>query len=218
MRCDSDLMRRRRVRRVSPEEINVNQIRSTLSTSPAPRDTRFSAATVATVAFAALTALVTLTGCGGGPEGEGHIADGGTPPERLASTFEAWRESDYGPGDAPGSPTKKIERAGITAAESQTDRSATPVDRLAHTQRGHYVSRATAERTDQDSGGQVIWIDAGCCAGQEPELPERIVFGMQAVLGTDARIFVGGSDLRQAARLVDRFDRLGLGRVYLVTP
>jgi hypothetical protein len=193
----------------------MNPIRPTPSPARKPRHAPFGAATVALAAF---TALVTLTGCGGGHGEEGLIADGASPAGRLATTFDAGRESDHGPRDAPGTTTGKIDQPDIIATEPQADRSATPVDRLARTQRGRYVSRTVAERIDQDSGGQVIWIDAGCCAAQDPELPERIVFGMQAVLGNDARLFVVGSDLRQAARLVDRFDRLGLGRVYLVTP
>jgi len=205
-------MRRPVARRVSPEELSVNPIRPTPATARTPRHAPLGAAIVASAALAAVTALVTLTGCGGGHGEEGLMANGAAPAERLLTTVDARRDSKHGPAAAPGS-TKDD----ITARELQTDRSAIPVDRLAHTQRGRYVSRAAAERTDQD-GGQVIWIDAGCCAGQDPELPERIVFGMLAVLGSDARLFVGGSDLRQAARLVDHFDRLGLDRVYLVTP
>jgi len=197
--------------------------------------------TVSTMLVATLAALsVTALGaCGGGEAGdEGATASTGllalqTPPARKAAVDFAL-ESEYGPGDAPGITTR--DPAAVTASGAATgavtgavaaaaagvaeheDRSAVPVDRQAHTRRGRYVSRAVAERTDVETGGSVVWVDASCCAGLDPELPERIAFGMQAVLGDDARLYVSGNDLRQAARLADRLDALGLGRVYLVTP
>ena len=181
----------------------------------------------AAVAFAltvgALAVCLSLTGCGGAGDDadfaqRAALAERGFGGVEGTHRFDARRESDYGPGDAPGTTTHGTAAASMAVPTAATDRSAVPVDRLAHTGRGRYVSRSIAERTDQEVGGQVIWIDAGCCAGQAGELPEQIVFGMQAVLGNEAPIFVFGADLRQAARLVDRLDRRGLGPVYLVTP
>ena len=74
------------------------------------------------------------------------------------------------------------------------------------------MSRLAAEQIDEQSGGRVIWIDAGCCAGLDSRLPESIVFGLQAALGQDMPLFVHGADGGQAQRLLDRLDELGVGR------
>jgi len=186
-----------------------------------------------TMLVATLAALsVTLLGaCGGGEASDENAttaADLQAPPARKA-TVDFALESEFGPGDAPGTTTRgsagPVAAAATTAvavtvvsAAEREDRSAMPVDRQAHTRRGSYVSRAVAERTYVESGGGVVWVDASCCAGLDPELPERIAFGMQAVLGDEAPLYVSGNDLRQAARLADRLDALGVRRVYLVTP
>jgi len=132
---------------------------------------------------------------------------------RLAADFA--RESPYGPGDMPGTTAAddldRADRRLGTAA-------AVPVDAQARTKSGRYIGRAAAEQFDHESGGEVVWVDASCCAGLDPDLPVHITFGMQAVRGTEARIFVGGRDLREAARLADRLEALGLRRVHLVTP
>jgi len=132
---------------------------------------------------------------------------------RLAADFA--RENPYGPGDMPGTTAAddldRADRRLGTAA-------AVPVDAQARTKSGRYIGRAAAEQFDHESGGEVVWVDASCCAGLDPDLPVHITFGMQAVRGTEARIFVGGRDLREAARLADRLEALGLRRVHLVTP
>lgn len=150
----------------------------------------------------------------------GTTAQGSTVIATTAShvvrkaTFDFRLESEYGPGDAPGSMARDV----AAGAFDREDASAVPVDRTAQTRRGRYISRAIAERTYEETGGSAVWIDASCCAGLDPELPMRIAFGMQAVLGDEAPLYVGGNDLRQAARLADRLDALGVRRVYLVTP
>lgn len=79
------------------------------------------------------------------------------------------------------------------------------------------LSRLAAEQIDQQSGGQVIWIDASCCAGLDPQLPESIVFGLQAVMGMHVPLFVHGGHNDAAQRLIDRLDQLGVGqRAYVV--
>lgn len=161
--------------------------------------------------------VVLLAACGGGDSAElgtggTGLASAGSAPQPRAASVDFARESPYGPGDAPGA---KVEMA---AGDDLAHRAAEPVDRQAHTRRGLYLGRATAELAYQESGGHAVWIDASCCGGLDPELPERIAFGMQAIVGDDAPLYVSGSDLRQAARLVDRFDTIGLRRVYLITP
>jgi hypothetical protein len=166
-------------------------------------------------ALVACAVLVALGGCGGG-EGEASAAPpaGAAKPVALAAPADFMRESPYAPGEAPGQATQ----AAAHAEPIATEPSAVPVDRQARTRAGRYLSRATAERLDREAGGSVVWADAACCAGHDPELAERIVFGMQAVLGEDSGVFVVGSDLRQAARLADRLESLGVRRVHLVTP
>lgn len=188
------------------------------------------------VATLAALSVTVLGACGGGEAGdEGAAATAlAAPPARKAAVDFAL-ESEYGPGEAPGPTTREQPEAAVpvaAAAPSATTaatttpigasdreaRSAAPVDRQAHTWAGRYISRAVAERTHAETGGSVVWVDASCCAGLDPELPERIAFGMQAVLGDEAPLYVSGNDLRQAARLADRLDALGVRRVYLVTP
>lgn len=155
-----------------------------------------------------------------GGNGEGSGAGGTGPHTRPAQNamrqvaVDFRLESEYGPGDAPGASTREV----AEGAAERGHRAAVPVDRQAHTRAGRYLSRAVAERRYEETGGHAVWVDAGCCAGLDPDLPEHIAFGMQAVLGDEAPLYVGGSDLRQAARLADRLDALGVGRVYLVTP
>lgn len=186
------------------------------------------ASTMRLAAVAALS-IALLGACGGGEDGDERAAAAEpTTPARVASV-DFTKESEYGPGDAPGSAATaaaaRTASTPVAADESLADatrevieRAAVPVDRQAHTRRGRYLSRATAERHDAQTGGRIVWVDASCCAGLDPELPERIAFGMQAVLGEELPLYVSGSDLRQAARLADRLDALGLQRVYLVTP
>lgn len=199
------------------------------------------------LATIAALSVTLLGGCGGGEAGDDTRAEAGesatvsatvsatnattsstTPhgPSELAMKAEAsgaaarqvavdFRlESDYGPGDAPGGTKYEV----ADASPERGHRGAVPVDRQAQTRAGRYLSRAVAERLYEETGGRAVWVDAGCCAGHDPELPERIAFGMQAVLGDEAPLYISGSDLRQAARLADRLDALGVGRVYLVTP
>ncbi len=192
-----------------------------------------------TMLVATLAALsVTLLGaCGGGEAGDETASAAAEPqaPTARKATVDFALESEFGPGDAPGTTTRgsagpatataattaaaatAVAGVEVSAAERE-DRSAIPVDRQAHTRRGSYVSRAVAERAYVESGGHAVWVDASCCAGLDPELPERIAFGMQAVLGDEAPLYVSGNDLRQAARLADRLGALGVRRVYLVTP
>lgn len=200
--------------------------------------------TVGTVRFAALAALsmALLAGCGGGEAGSDAHAESAESATAAAGPFgpsdsgakgeasgaagsglatdarlaaiDFRLESEYGPGDAPSATKREV----ADAPAERGHRAAVPVDRQAHTRAGRYLSRAVAERLYEETAGRAVWVDAGCCAGHDPELPERIAFGMQAVLGGEAPLFISGSDLRQAARLADRLDALGVGRVYLVTP
>lgn len=181
---------------------------------------------VGTMLVAAIAALsITVLGGCGGDAGEEPAPPTETAAPAGKATVDFTLESEYGPGDAPGSTTRAPAGAVATvvaevaaAATAEEHRAAVPVDRRAHTRGGRHVSRATAERHDAESGGRIVWVDASCCAGLDTELPERIAFGMLAVLGDETPLYVTGTDLRQAARLADRLDTLGLRRVYLVTP
>ena len=125
-----------------------------------------------------------------------------------AGPWAAW-----GPGEAPGALAEAVDRYAEAA-----DPAAVPVDPLARTRAGRYLGRATAERLDDAARGGIVWVDASCCAGLASDLPERIAFGMLAVQGDDAAVFVTGRDLRAAARLADRLEAFGLRHVHLVTP
>jgi hypothetical protein len=167
----------------------------------------------ALVALSVCIAL--LPACGGGDLTEAPVGE-------TAAAAEAWRaESDYGPGDRPG-PAGAVERGPLDLGPQA---SSMPVDPAARTRRGLYVSRSLAERADLERGGDIVWIDAGCCAGAVREgdghdLAVMLAFATQAAkhLGPDAPFFVHGSDLRGAARLVDRLVATGARHSYLVTP
>lgn len=193
--------------------------------NPLYRPTRTRAWRAVGTMLAATLAALSMTflgGCGGGDAVEEPAAATGTAPSVRQTAVDFTLESEYGPGDAPGSTTHGQARALATVTAlveaGNENRAAVPVDGLAHTRAGRYVSRAAAEREDAESGGRIVWVDAGCCAGLDAELPERIAFGMLAVLGDETPLYVTGTDLRQAARLADRLHALGLRRVHLVTP
>jgi len=115
--------------------------------------------------------------------------------------------SDYGPGDRPGP---------LDASEP----SALPADHAARTRPGLYLRRAAAERLDRELRGDVVWVDAGCCAGDGVELAIYVAFGVQAAKNLDDGVpfLVTGADQRLAAQLVNRLADNGIRRAYLVTP
>lgn len=167
------------------------------------------------------------TGCGGGPMPMDAASAGGwgearTPPAATAPEAHAVPAArDATPATAvtvstAATAVTAAAQAGRSAAVVQPDPAA-PVDLQARTASGRYISRADAERRDTE-GPRPIWIDAGCCAGHDAGLPLRIVFGLQAVHGDDAPVFVHGADLRQAARLADRLGLQARLQVWLVTP
>lgn len=176
------------------------------------------------VATTAALALAVLGACGGGeaePEDLSSV-EAASPARPAAHDFR--RESDYGPGDAPGAITAAADDPVTHQATSQQPaaasghRAAGPVDPQARTRHGSYIGRAAAEDVDRLTAGNVIWLDADCCKPGGGASAEGIVFGLQAVIGEPAPIFVSGRDLRHAARVADRLHAIGLPRVHLVTP
>jgi len=115
-------------------------------------------------------------------------------------------EPEQGPGDRANTPA--------------SDPAAMPADHAARTRPGLYLRRADAERWERRLRGDVVWLDAGCCAGDEAEMALLIAYGMQAAknLGNDAPFFVSGSDQRLAATLVNRLAETGSPQAFLVTP
>lgn len=163
-----------------------------------------------------------LAGCGGSEDLVANTADtaGGTlsAPVRVATDFRT--EPDHGPGDRPGGVLS--ERGTVDVGQG---RSSEPVDPAARTRRGLYLSRSLAERVDAERRGEVVWIDAGCCASAAPkggglDLAVKVAFAVQTAkdAGPEVPFLVFGSDLRQAARLVDLLVASGAPNTYLVTP
>jgi len=142
-------------------------------------------------------------GCGGGDAG---WVD---PPVPFVASAALAGESDYGPGDRP-------EAASLPTSDS----AAMPADHAARTRPGLYLRRADAERWEQRLRGDVVWVDAGCCAGDTAEMALLTAYGMQAAknLGNDAPFFVTGSNQRLAATLVNRLAETGSRNAFLVTP
>lgn len=176
------------------------------------------------VAAAAALALAALDACGGGGETDPHdLATNDAPPPVRQAPHDFSQESEYGPGEAPGPRTAPADEPGSPKASLKQPSpharpAGEPVDQAARTLYARYIGRAAAEDTDRITEGEVIWLDADCCQPGGAASAEGIVFGLQAVVGDEAPIFVFGRDLRHAARVADRLHTLGLRHVHLVTP
>jgi hypothetical protein len=140
-----------------------------------------------------------LAACGGTTGDEaGPVA---TPPATSARLFVA--DTEYGPGARPG----------------PTSAAPAPADAAAHTRPGLYLRRGAAERIDQQTRGEVVWLDTDAFPG-DIDLAVLNAYGVQAAvnLGNDVPFLVTGGNQRLSARVVDRLAAEGIARAYLVTP
>jgi hypothetical protein len=117
------------------------------------------------------------------------------PPGRAAALL-----SPFGPRTAP-------------AAELL------PADAGVCTRAGLYATRSQAAALELAVDGGVAWADVGCCGDAAVDVAQGIVHGLMAAhdLGADAPVFIGGTELRRAAQLVDRLGAQGLTQVFLIT-
>ena len=176
------------------------------------------------LATAAALMLAALAACGGAEAEREDLSsvEAASPARPAAHDFR--RESEYGPGEAPGAITAAADGPELHEVTSRQPaapsghRAAEPVDPQARTRHGRYIGRAAAEDVDRLTAGNVVWLDADCCKPGGAASAEGIVFGLQAVIGEPAPIFVSGRDLRHAARVAERLHAIGLPRVHLVTP
>jgi hypothetical protein len=88
---------------------------------------------------------------------------------------------------------------------------------------GLYALRAQAQALERALGGDVVWIDDGCCNDDFGVPDANLALGMTAGtmaardLNHNAPVFVALRDRRQGAALADRFATAGYTRVFLVT-
>ncbi len=88
---------------------------------------------------------------------------------------------------------------------------------------GLYALRAQALALEQALGGDVVWIDDGCCNDDFGVPDVHLALGMTAGtmaardLNRNAPVFVALQDRRQGAALTDRFVAAGYTRVFLIT-
>jgi hypothetical protein len=96
---------------------------------------------------------------------------------------------------------------------------AVPADPGARTRSGHYALREQAVALDFERRGDVVWVDAGCCAFDAAASALGIVQGLRtaAEVSPDAPVLVKGQNLRLAAHVVNRLEEEGERRVFLVT-
>jgi hypothetical protein len=151
--------------------------------------------------WAVCGAALMASACGGGDASDDITA--------TLATNRFAEESEYGPGDRPG-----------PLAATDLRPAALPADLAARTRPGLYVRREAAERWEREHPGEGVWLDAGCCANEGPDLALYLAFGMQAAqnLDDDAPFLVAGADQRLAATLVNALADKGIRRAYLVMP
>jgi hypothetical protein len=96
---------------------------------------------------------------------------------------------------------------------------AVPADLGARTRSGRYALHAQATALDFERRGDVVWVDAGCCAFDAADTAVGIVHGLRAAadVSPDAPVLVKGTDLRLAAFVANRLEEEGERRVFLVT-
>ena len=85
------------------------------------------------------------------------------------------------------------------------------------------LDHAQAQALERALGGDVVWIDDGCCNDDFGVPNAHLALGMTAGvmaardLNDHAPVFVALHDRRQGAALADRFAAAGYTRVFLVT-
>jgi len=154
--------------------------------------------TAATLVAAALAA--NLVACGGVDE-DTHLALATQQPQTAARN---------------GPPPSLIADDGSLSASLPE---AVPADPGARTRSGRYALREQGTALDFERRGDVVWVDAGCCAFDAADTAQGIVQGLRtaAEVSPDAPVLVKGPDLRLAAHVVNRLEEEGERRVFLVT-
>ena len=95
-----------------------------------------------------------------------------------------------------------------------SDPQAIPADVSARTRAGRYATSAQARVLRSALGGGVRIVEVGCCGEDAVEHAVTEAFAERATAGA---VLVAGSDMRLAAATVERFNDLGLERVWLVS-
>jgi hypothetical protein len=94
---------------------------------------------------------------------------------------------------------------------------ALPIDPGARTRSAHYALEAQARQLESDRPGEITWLYLS--PGDAVEMAVGTAHGIRAAMNlrTDAPIVVSGSDLRQAAAVVNELEFEGATHVFLVT-
>ena len=95
-----------------------------------------------------------------------------------------------------------------------SDPQAVPADVSVRTRAGRYATSAQARALRNALGSDIRIVEVGCCA---EDAPEHAVGQAFQELGTARAVLVSGWDMRLAAATVERFNDLGLERVWLVS-
>ncbi len=95
-----------------------------------------------------------------------------------------------------------------------SDPQAIPADVSARTRAGRYATSAQARALQNALGSDIRIVEVGCCGEAALEHAVAQAFAERATAGA---VLVNGSDMRLAAAAVERFNDLGLERVWLVS-
>jgi len=95
-----------------------------------------------------------------------------------------------------------------------SDPQAIPADVSARTSAGRYATSAQARALQSALGSDIRIVEVSCCDEDTVEQAVAQAFAERATAGA---VLVSGSDMRRAAAVVERFNDLGLERVWLVS-
>jgi len=95
-----------------------------------------------------------------------------------------------------------------------SDPQAIPADVSARTRAGRYATPAQARVLQNALGSDVRIVEVGCCGEAALEHAVAAAFAERETAGA---VLVSGLDMRLAAAAVERFNDLGLERVWLVS-